>query len=247
MGGPIEIHFLPGQASYTGSERNGVRSQNWGPWQRSFTITRPGEQPQLDANGRLIADQATLTNDAPSPHMTRMRTAPASLANDEASSDTLQGTVVQAPMDEAARRRTRRQESTDARRQPSRSPGETRNQLSDFASPTSLSWQEELPGQIPCEMRGQELSGDAGTRHTVYCPAGCGSASIWGTDLYADDSSICTAAIHAGVIQSGEGGLVSVIIGGEAKDFAGSSRFGITSARWRAWPRSFTVRRPGSD
>ena len=32
-----------------------------------------------------------------------------------------------------------------------------------------------------------------------YCPSDCGSASIFGTHRYSDDSSICTAAIHAGV------------------------------------------------
>jgi hypothetical protein len=72
------------------------------------------------------------------------------------------------------------------------------------------------------------------------CPAGCTSVSVWGTDLYTDDSSICGAAVHVGVIGAG-GGNVRVIMDAGAQSYKGSVRNGVTSNNWGAWTRSFRV------
>src|SRR5262245_19802711 len=43
------------------------------------------------------------------------------------------------------------------------------------------------------------------------CPGGGQTgATVWGTDLYTDDSAICAAAVHAGKIGTYSGGSVSV-------------------------------------
>jgi len=34
---------------------------------------------------------------------------------------------------------------------------------------------------------------------TVFCPPNCEERSIWGTQNYTDDSSVCTAAAHEGL------------------------------------------------
>ena len=44
------------------------------------------------------------------------------------------------------------------------------------------------------------VRGSNGERFSFACPAGGAAGRIWGTDIYTDDSSICTAAVHAGVI-----------------------------------------------
>jgi hypothetical protein len=84
-----------------------------------------------------------------------------------------------------------------------------------------------------------------GATAVVRCPAGCGDASVWGTDVYTDDSSVCRAAVHAGVIGSG-GGLVEVRIVQSTANHPGSTRNGVTTGSWGSWGRSFTVATPGA-
>ncbi|KAL7866401.1 hypothetical protein AOLI_G00142150 [Acnodon oligacanthus] len=84
----------------------------------------------------------------------------------------------------------------------------------------------------------------------VYCPANCkNEPSYWapviGTNVYADNSSICRAAIHAGVIKA-TGGYVDVLALDKRKSYAGSLKNGIqseskTQAEGGAF-RVFTVR-----
>ena len=69
----------------------------------------------------------------------------------------------------------------------------------------------------------------AGRPVTVVCPAGGTSSTVWGTDTYTEDSSICTAAVHAGAITLASGGRVTVQhVGGQAT-YAASSRNGVSS------------------
>nr|XP_049615959.1 C-type mannose receptor 2 isoform X4 [Syngnathus scovelli] len=48
---------------------------------------------------------------------------------------------------------------------------------------------------------------------TVLCPPGCGKAPhiVYGTSIYNQDSNICTAAIHAGIIRNEIGGAVTLL------------------------------------
>lgn len=85
-----------------------------------------------------------------------------------------------------------------------------------------------------------------GASIVVRCPAGCGDAGLWGTDLYTDDSAVCRAAQHAGVIGVG-GGLVEIRITQGAANHPGSTRNGVTSRTWGSWDRSFTVAIPGGS
>lgn len=65
------------------------------------------------------------------------------------------------------------------------------------------------------------------------------AGSVWGTDVYTDDSSICRAALHAGVI--GEfGGQVTVWPQGAEQFFAGTHAHGVTSRDFGLWEWSFT-------
>ncbi len=53
--------------------------------------------------------------------------------------------------------------------------------------------------------------------------------SVWGTDIYAEKSSIGMAAVHMGLITFEEGGTVTVQREGRSKQFIGSERNGIES------------------
>lgn len=54
-----------------------------------------------------------------------------------------------------------------------------------------------------CDTKGLHsfFRGDVGSIYLVDCPEGCANfpSNIWGTGIYTSDSSVCRAAIHAGV------------------------------------------------
>jgi hypothetical protein len=79
-----------------------------------------------------------------------------------------------------------------------------------------------------------------GASALVTCPADCsGERAVWGTDLYTDDSSICRAAIHAGLLGVDRGGAVVLTIQPGASRYEGSVRNGVTTRSYGAWGRSF--------
>ena len=40
-GGNVTIEIRPGQSSYTGSTRNGVTTDSYGPWDGSYEVVEP--------------------------------------------------------------------------------------------------------------------------------------------------------------------------------------------------------------
>lgn len=82
-------------------------------------------------------------------------------------------------------------------------------------------------------------AGDVGTQMTFYCPPNGSPSTVWGTDIYSDDSSVCTAAVHAGVIGFG-GGMVHIVIQPGQSQYIPSTRYGVTSSSWGQWGRSFS-------
>jgi hypothetical protein len=79
-----------------------------------------------------------------------------------------------------------------------------------------------------------------GAQAVVTCPAGCTSSqSVWGTGVYTDDSSICRAAIHAGLISVDRGGTVTVIARPGRSSYQGSTANGVTTSNYGSWSRSF--------
>lgn len=89
------------------------------------------------------------------------------------------------------------------------------------------------------------LRDSIGVRYSYICPA-LGDAipgTVWGTDLYTDDSSICAAAVHAGAIGTG-GGLVTIEIAAGQAAYQGMVRNGIATNPWGSYLGSFRVIRP---
>lgn len=82
-------------------------------------------------------------------------------------------------------------------------------------------------------------------RHT--CPPNGNTHVVWGGDngVYTDDSSICTASVHAGLITVSDGGTVEVTRTPGLDDYGtGSTRNGVTTRSWeRSWSGSFTLSR----
>ncbi|XP_058135619.1 cysteine-rich secretory protein LCCL domain-containing 2 [Dasypus novemcinctus] len=72
----------------------------------------------------------------------------------------------------------------------------------------------------------------------VHCPAHCKDepaywAPVFGTNIYADTSSICRTAVHAGAISNESGGYVDVMPVDKKKTYAGSLRNGVQSESLR--------------
>ncbi|MCW5696412.1 MAG: hypothetical protein KIS96_06700 [Bauldia sp.] len=77
---------------------------------------------------------------------------------------------------------------------------------------------------------------------TCGCTAAAAETGfVWGTDRYSDDSSICRAALHAGAIST-DGGLVTVARYGAVDGLTGSTRNGVTTNDWGAYPETIGFR-----
>jgi hypothetical protein len=77
-----------------------------------------------------------------------------------------------------------------------------------------------------------------GARHRYRCPARGTLAPCWGTDLYTHDSSVCSAAVHAGRVTVDDGGEVTFEMRAGAAGYIGSTRRGVTSLSTGSWPCS---------
>ena len=89
-----------------------------------------------------------------------------------------------------------------------------------------------------------------GRRVTYVCPAtNASDAPVWGSGPYHDDSAICVAAIHAGVLKEHQEGVVTFVTGPDAGTYTGSTRNGVTTENWSGGTRSFafdTSGQPGT-
>ena len=89
-----------------------------------------------------------------------------------------------------------------------------------------------------------DFDGVISTNIKVVCPAGClntGTGKIYGTEIFTDDSSICKAAIHNGVINSDKGGNIEVGMLEGRSSYLGSESNGIKSESQEKWDRSFVT------
>jgi beta-lactamase regulating signal transducer with metallopeptidase domain len=61
---------------------------------------------------------------------------------------------------------------------------------------------------------------------------GGSDGSIWGTDVYTNESALATAAVHAGALRAGEAGIVKVTMLPALPQYHGSTNNGVTSQPW---------------
>jgi LCCL domain len=87
------------------------------------------------------------------------------------------------------------------------------------------------------------LRGKNGQQFPYFCPANnLSEKSVWGTDTYTDDTTICRAAVHAGKIIQADGGFVIIEITPGLDKYVGSDRNGIFSRNWNKWEGSYIFR-----
>ena len=91
---------------------------------------------------------------------------------------------------------------------------------------------------------GRRVQADPGRLLTVgavgeilfFRVTGANSGSLYGTGVYTSDSSLATAAVHAGVLKLGQTGIVKVTTIPSHPQFPGSTQNGITSSSWSSHP-----------
>ena len=70
---------------------------------------------------------------------------------------------------------------------------------------------------------------------------GKGSGYLFGTEIYTDDSELAVAAVHAGILASGQTGTVKVTILPGQSSYRASLRNGVKSRSWGKWDSSYSV------
>ncbi len=122
--------------------------------------------------------------------------------------------------------------------------GSSRNGVTsqEFAEwPGSFSFdRRSTPAKITWGTTARGVQGYSGSV-TVVCPEGGRVRDVWGTDSYTSDSSICSAAVHAGVISLARGGPVTIRMTEGRKAYEPSSRNGVASREYGSWETSFEV------
>jgi LCCL domain len=81
--------------------------------------------------------------------------------------------------------------------------------------------------------------GNIGEHYEYDCPAGGEPHIVWGTDIYTDDSSVCTAAVHLGEITLEDGGSVMIEMAEGQDSYEGTERNGIETSDYGQWGGSF--------
>jgi hypothetical protein len=107
-------------------------------------------------------------------------------------------------------------------------------------APTDGSVPEGTDEKSPWNADAQQYRDKIGEKFTFECPAGGERFRLWGVETYTDDSSVCNAAVHVGLITFERGGTVEIqIAAGQASYDAGVAN-GVTSTRYGSWGGSFT-------
>ncbi len=101
----------------------------------------------------------------------------------------------------------------------------------DFGLPSEADW-----GANALEHRGLN-----GSSFDYVCPPNGQFGLIWGSDTYTDNSSVCTAGVHQGVIARVTGGRVTIIIRPGLASYEGTTRNGVTTEPFEQWDGSYEV------
>ena len=239
-GGTFDITYVDGIENHPASEQNGISSSSWGSWSLSFTFDMASPSAlaltcgQSSIDGAEAGDTLTVTCpagcSAGSIWGTDVYTNDSDICTaaahagviDLADGGTFDITYVDGIEDH---------------------PASEQNGISSSSwGSWSLSFTFESPAYpIEWDTAAQSLEGETGTYGLVSCPANGTEGFIWGTDIYSDDSSICTAAVHAGLITLEDGGIFTLSIVDGQESYEASERNGIASNDWPSWSRSFVV------
>jgi hypothetical protein len=87
-----------------------------------------------------------------------------------------------------------------------------------------------------------QLRGRSGVGFDVEV-TGSTTGVVYGSGPYTDDSSIAAAAVHAGLLKSGETGMIRVVVDNGRESYPSSDRNGIRTQAYGPWGGSFRLER----
>jgi len=111
-------------------------------------------------------------------------------------------------------------------------PESTPDEVPNSDEPTPISW----TGNAAF------VKTDVGLRYTFECPPDGTPGTVWGSDAYTADSSVCTAAVHAGKITPEKGGTVTIEFTPGRQMYGATTRNGITTYNYGQYPHSFVFK-----
>lgn len=97
------------------------------------------------------------------------------------------------------------------------------------------------------EANATSLNGADGQTLTLSCSPGGTTHSVWGSDIYTSDSSICTAAVHSGLISFDRGGTVTVELRAGRSLYGASIRNGVTTSAYGPYQHSFVFKTANTE
>jgi LCCL domain len=93
-----------------------------------------------------------------------------------------------------------------------------------------------MPGPVSMTQHQNEIG-----KTFVFKVTGVNNGSLWGTDVYTTDSTLAMAAVHCGLVQPGQTGVIKVtMLPGQAV-YQASTRHGVTSSGYGQYPASYRV------
>ena len=122
------------------------------------------------------------------------------------------------------------------------SPIEESSPKSEDSKPTPNNEESEETTPIGWETPANSFKNDDGQIYKFQCPPNGTENAVWGSDIYAEISSICTTAVHAGLFSLESGGIVTVEFRPGRLTYGSTVRNGIKSRVLGEYPKSFVVR-----
>lgn len=97
------------------------------------------------------------------------------------------------------------------------------------------------------ETKATQLNGKEGQTLTLTCSPNGEPHTVWGSDIYTADSSVCTAAVHSGLITFQQGGTVEIELRPGRSIYGAGERNGVTTSAYGSWGQSFVFKTPNTD
>ncbi|MBL8685091.1 MAG: hypothetical protein JNK05_38295 [Myxococcales bacterium] len=222
-GGTITVEMRAGQDSYVGSMRSGVSSSSYGVWRCSFAVVAPTCAAPATSCGDVCADVATDALHCGRCGAPCAGSCSMGVCGCPSGQRSCSGTCVDVASNAA--------HCGDCGR--ACAMGQTC--VAGVCGPPPSTWSTNALA-FDCS-----APGIIGSSHTFRCPPMGTAGSVWGTDVYTHDSSVCTAAVHRGRITFASGGDVTITMAPGASSYTGSTRNGVTSSSYGTWSCSYTV------
>jgi LCCL domain len=108
-----------------------------------------------------------------------------------------------------------------------------------FAAVASAGSAADPVGGLDWNATATAFRGQNGKTVTYKCPAGGTLGPVYGTNVYTDDSRVCTAAVQMGLVTTAAGGTVTIKILAGKPAYPGSTKNGVTSSSWGSYTGSY--------